>query len=294
MLKPLWKGSAPLTATTFLMIGALAVAAIGLAVDPRIITGAPAWLKPAKFAASVGIYTATLAWIFSLLPEWPRTRRIVGWTTAVALVLEIVLIDLQAFRGTTSHFNASTLLDGAIFTVMGVAIMVQTISTIWVAVALWRQRFQDRALGWALRLGMAITIVGALSGGLMPPIAAHTVGAPDGGPGLPGTGWSTEAGDLRVAHFAGLHAMQALPIVAVVLARRRVTDAARVRLVLTASASYTGLFAVLLTQALRGQSIVAPDALTIAALSVWGLGTAAAVVAAVAGDRHVSRTAVLN
>lgn len=167
MLKHLWKGSAPLTGTAVLMLGALAIAVTGLVFDPRIITGAPAWLKPAKFAVSIAICSATLAWIFTLLPDWTRTRRIVGWTTAIALVLEVVLIDTQAFRGTTSHFNTSTLLDGAIFSVMGAAIMIQTISTIWVAVALWRQRFQDRALGWALRLGMTMTIVGAMTGGLM-------------------------------------------------------------------------------------------------------------------------------
>ena len=34
------------------------------------------------------------------------------------------------------------------------AIVVQTLSTIAVAVALWRQRFDGHALGWALRLGM--------------------------------------------------------------------------------------------------------------------------------------------
>src|SRR6266545_3139120 len=105
MLKRLWQGNIPLTATGFLMLAALAAALVGLAVDPRVITGAPAWLKPAKFAVSIAIYTLTLAWIFTLIPGWVNTRRIVGWTTAIALVLELAIIDLQAWRGTTSHFN---------------------------------------------------------------------------------------------------------------------------------------------------------------------------------------------
>jgi hypothetical protein len=311
MFTQLWKASAPLTATAVLMLGALAIAVVGLAVDSRVITGASAWLKPAKFAVSIAIYTATLAWIFTLIPEWTRTRRIVGWITAVALIFEIILIDVQALRGTTSHFNTSTVLNGAIFSIMGAAILVQTISTIWVAVAVWRHQFQDRALGWALRLGMAITIVGAMTGGLMTRptteqleaaragqsmtvAGAHTVGGPDGGPGLPGTGWSTEHGDVRVAHFLGLHALQVLPIVAFVLGRRRFSDRVRTRLTLTVAASYAGLYAILLTQALRGQPLVAPDALTITTLGVWALATTATAMAAVVGENHVSRTVVLN
>jgi len=308
MVSKFWKGSAPLTATGLLMLVVLSGTVIGLAVDPRIITGAPAWLKPAKFAASIAIYTFTLAWIFSLIPEWRRTRRVVGWTTAVTLVLEIALISLQAFRGTTSHFNFATLFDGVVFTIMGAAILVQTFSTVAVAVALWRQKFVDRALGWALRLGMTMTIVGALTGGLMTRptshqldtaragermtvVGAHTVGGPDGGPGLPGTGWSTDHGDLRVAHFLGLHALQALPILALVLARRRVSDLVRLRLTIMGAASYMTLFAILLSQALRAQPVLAPDALTIALLSVWVFATAAGAVVSAAVVKPCRKTA---
>lgn len=298
MLTRLWRSSPPLTATALAMFVALAGAAVGLALDPRTITGAPAWLKPAKFAVSIAIYTFTLAWIFTLLPEWIRMRRVVGWTTAITLVLEVLIIDLQAYRGTTSHFNVATALDGTLFTIMGAAIVVQTLSTIAVAVALWRHRFADPALAWALRLGMTITIVGAMSGGLMTRpspdqlaaaraghglrvVGSHTVGAADGGPGLPGTGWSTRHGDVRVPHFLGLHALQALPLVALLLPRRRLNDLVRARLTVIAALSYAALFGILLAQALRGDSLVAPDPLTLTLLAVWGMSTAAAVVAVV-------------
>src|SRR5262245_18250779 len=101
MLQRLWRTSPELIATGALMLIVLAGAIVGLAVDPRVITGAPAWLKPAKFAASITIYTVTLAWIFTFIPAWARTRRVVGWLTAITMVLEMTIIAVQAWRGTT-------------------------------------------------------------------------------------------------------------------------------------------------------------------------------------------------
>lgn len=241
--------------------------AAGLWLDDRIITGAPAWLKPTKFAVSTGVYSLTLAAFLTAIPEWTRTRRMVSLVTIVVMWLEMAIIDLQAWRGTTSHFNASTPLDGALFGIMGVAIVSQTVASAAVAVALWRRAFTDRTFGWALRIAMTLTIVGALTGGLMTrptdgqlaeartgtPLTtagAHTVGAPDGGPGLPITGWSTQHGDLRVPHFVGLHAMQLLPLVAFAVRRR--PEVERTRLTLGAAALYALTFVLLLVQALRG------------------------------------------
>ena len=297
----LWAASPPLTAVGLLMLLVLLGSVVGLIVDPRTITGAPAWLKPAKFAISTAIYSLTLAWVFTSLREWPRTRHLVGWITALVFVLEVAIIDAQAWRGTTSHFNIATPLDATLFAVMGSAIIIQTLTSIAVAVALWRQPFADAALGWALRLGMTLTIVGATMGGMMtrpttlqleevrasgqmPLAGAHTVGAPDGGPGIPGTGWSTGHGDLRVPHFVGLHALQALPVVALLLPRRRGDDRRRAYVVGVAAASYMGVFVLLMWQALRGQSVLAPDGVTAIAWVVWALTTAVGV--AVASGFH--------
>jgi hypothetical protein len=309
-LARLWQADKPLTAVGLLMVAALVASLAGLAFDPRIITGAPAWLKPAKFAASIAIYTLTLAWVFTYLPAWRRTRRIIGWMSAVVFVLELVIIDVQAWRGTTSHFNVGTPLDALLFSVMGAAIVVQTLSSVAVAVALWRQPFADRALGWALRFGLALTIVGAATGGLMTrptaaqlageragtPMAvagAHTVGAADGGAGLPGTNWSREHGDLRVPHFVGLHALQVLPLVLLVVRRR--SEATQVRLMMAAASSYLSLYGILLWQALRGQPVLGPDAVTTIVLLTWLVASAAAAGLAIGGKPRIrSATPVLS
>ena len=286
-----WRADRLLTATGLFLLAALAAFSLGVVLDSRVVTGAPVWLKPAKFAASTAIYSFTLAWVFRFLGDWPRTRRVVGRLTAAIFVIEVGIIALQAARGTASHFNTATLLDSVLFSVMGAGIVTQTIASGFVAVALWRQRFADRAVGWALRLGMTLTIVGALTGGLMtrptsdqiaaarvtqqmPVSGAHTVGVPDGGPGLPGVGWSTRHGDLRVAHFVGLHALQLLAAVLLLLpvawsARRRV------RTILMASASHAALFAILLWQALRGEPLVTPGAPTLLVLAAWAATTVA-------------------
>jgi hypothetical protein len=304
----LWEGDRPLTVTGLVMLPLLAAFAVGIAVDPRLVTGAPVWLKPAKFAASIAIYTLSLAWAFRYLRDWPRLRRVVGRGTAATLVLEMAIIAGQAARGTASHFNVGTPLDAALFATMGVAIFAQTLLSAAVAMALWRSRTADAVMGRALALGLTITVVGASVGGLMTqPTAAqreefgrtgrlavagaHTVGAPDGGAGLPGTGWSLERGDLRVPHFVGLHAFQVLPLVALLMARRRWPMATRIRLITIVGASYAGVLVLLTWQALRAQSFARPDALTVTSFAVWGTLTIVALAAVLYKPRSVAVTA---
>jgi hypothetical protein len=147
------------------------------------------------------------------------------------------------------------------------------------------ERIPDRAFAWSLRLGLLISLVGMAAGFFMVRptpeqratmatnhgpriVGAHSVGVADGGPGLPVVGWSTVGGDLRVAHFFGLHAMQVLPFFAWFVARRsksfaRFKEIHRLALVLTVGFAYLGLVLLLTWQALRGQSVIHPDVQTL-------------------------------
>ncbi len=290
-----WGDSWPLMATAVLMLPSLGVSLVGLLLDPRVIAGAPAWLKPAKFAISTLIYTGSLAWLLRYVTVWPRVTRVAAWTTAVALVIEIALIDLQAARGATSHFNQTTSFDIAVFSIMGGMIALLWIASVVLLLALFRQRFTDPAWAWALRLGLLVTVLGSAMGGLMlaprdeqvrtgrQPSGGHTIGAPDGTPGLPLMNWSRTHGDLRVPHFFGLHGLQAIPMLAWTVGRRR---RLRTSMVATVAASYLALIAILVAQALAGQSIARPDGPIGLALATWALTSVAALALLRMSDGH--------
>jgi hypothetical protein len=287
-----------LTILGFIMAADLVLALSGLVVDRRVITGAPAWLKPAKFAISTMIAAWSFAFCIASTSIWPRFTRALDIVLATGLLLEIALIDMQAARGTSSHFNFATRFDGAVFAVMGVSILCIWLAMLLLTVVLFRQPYASSAWGWSLRLGMVLALIGTGSGGLMTvpnsqqlavahasgrlPIAGgHTVGAPDGGPGLPVTGWSADHGDLRVAHFLGMHGLQVLPLLAWWIARRRFAgdDRAQRNLVFAVAASYLALFGLVLWQAFRGQSIAQPDSLSLAGFTAWLVLTAVTVIA---------------
>jgi hypothetical protein len=275
-----------LTVLGFVMAADLVFTSVGLVVDHRVITGVPAWLKPAKFALSTMIAGWSFAFCIASLRAWPRLAGALDWILALALAIEIALIDMQAARGTTSHFNLATRFDSAVFGVMGVSIACIWLAMLVLTVLLFRQSFAGSAWGWSLRLGMVLALIGTGSGGLMTTpnsrqladahasgrltiAGGHTVGAPDGGRGLPVTGWSADHGDLRIAHFVGMHGLQVLPLLAWWIGRRRVAPDEQRKLVFAIFTSYLGLFGLLLWQAFRGQSIAQPDGLMLASFAVW-------------------------
>ncbi|WP_115944132.1 hypothetical protein [Amycolatopsis thermalba] len=298
----------PMMWTAGLMAGMTVVSLAGLALDDRVLLGAPIWLKPLKFAISIAVYCVTWAWLLTLLRRGQRLAAGVSTAIAVIVVVEYAIIVLQVVRGRASHFNAATAFDAALFAIMGVSIAALWTGTLVLTILLLRTEIADPAARWAIRLGAVVSLAGIGLGALMVGpteeqsrslrdgtfeglIGAHSVGVADGGPGMPLTGWSTTGGDLRIPHFVGMHALQVLPLFALlltVLARRFArleSGLVRARLVAVAGFGYAGVVALVTWQALRGQPLIRPDAWTSLALAGLVLGGAAGASWALAASR---------
>ncbi|MBP2322756.1 hypothetical protein JOF56_003141 [Kibdelosporangium banguiense] len=277
----------PLLVLTALMAATLLLSVGGLLFDDRVLRGEPLWLKPFKFSVSIGVYALTLAWLISLLGKGRKVVWWMGTISAAMLILEMIALVTQVFRVQPSHFNNAPGFDSLVFRMMGVAIVVMWLSNLVVALIVLRQRFVGAPMLWAIRFGLVLALIGMAVAFMMPQptpeqlellrndvqpalIGGHSVGVPDGGPGMPITHWSTTGGDLRIPHFVGIHAMQALPLLAFFFGRRfgGRSELTRTRLIFVATFAYAGLLALTIWQALRGQPLIHPDGLT---LGVFGL-----------------------
>jgi len=287
-LQKLFKSNRPLAINTALTAVLIIFFSVGIIADSRMVTGVPVWLKPLKFAISISVYCFTMLFFLNIIDTTKRWRarlvNILSWTIVITFAAEWLAVITQALRGTTSHFNMATLFDSIMWSIMGIAILILWIANFIIAGLLMRQKFDNKAFAWSLRLGMIITIIGMglgylmtsptaiqmaswEAGGAVTAAGAHAVGIEDGGPGLPVLNWSTEGGDLRIGHFIGMHALQVIPLFGFFLTRRRKNYSQankNTKVIFAVSFSYLAFVLLVTWQALRAQSIIAPDILTIA------------------------------
>jgi hypothetical protein len=302
----------PLMIMVAAMAGLVVVAGVGLLVDDRQLLHESIWAKPFKFGVSFVLYGATLAWMLPKLRRARRTMWTLGTVFAVTGLVDVAFIAVQAARGTYSHFNTNT--DP--FNAVGQEVFKSGViglfgASVLIAVMLLFQRVGERALTWSLRAGIALAVLGMgvaffiagssegartvedAYGQQVTLMGAHGVGVPDGG-GMPITNWSTVGGDLRVPHFIGLHAIQVFVLAVLVLtalAGRVVwlrDERVRAQLTGVVILGYTGLFVITAWQAIRGQSLVHPDATTWTAFgSTVAVTTLLAALTIVAAHRRV-------
>lgn len=213
------------------------------------VLGINAWIKPLKFALSIAIYAWTMAWFIAYLPTF--NKNLFAGSVIALLGFEISYIALQAARGQLSHFNISTPFYRSLYMLMAFAATAVAAYTAYIGVLFFAGRFTQLEAHylWSIRLGILLFVVFSFEGFLMGAKLSHTVGGPDGSIGLPLVNWSLKYGDLRIAHFVGMHAMQVLPLLSFYLIRNSF-------LTILVAFVYASVATMVLVIALNGKPIV--------------------------------------
>lgn len=208
-----------------------------------------AWFKPLKFALSTTLLSWAMAWYVGYLPKGNDIIAF-NWIFVSTLAFEVIYITYQASVGKGSHYNVATPLYSFLFSMMALAASIATLAVGYIGIKFFGPTIEplpDYYL-WAIRFGILLFVIFAFQGFAMGANMAHTVGASDGTKGIPFLNWSLSHGDLRIAHFVGMHALQILPLLAWFVLKD-------VKWTIAISILYGLLAVFVLWQALRGISI---------------------------------------
>ena len=234
----------------------LIILAIVSLFDSTEILGINRWIKPMKFFVSTAIYVWTVAVYLFYLKGYKKSTFVISWGMVLIFAVELGAVVLQAARGTTSHFNIKEPFDGILFAVMGIFIVGNTLLAAYLLFLYFTGEIDlPKSIVWGMRCGLILFLAASFEGGYMSTQMAHTVGAADGGAGLPMVNWSIKNGDLRVAHFFGMHAFQAVPLFAYTLEKYNIKSPTAWTFIF--AAVYFVIFTLLFIQALNGQPLFA-------------------------------------
>ncbi len=218
-----------LTRSGLFLLALLIPSFIASLVDPRLFEGASTWIKPMKFQLSVGLYLLTAAWFMAYTrPAFQHSRRrsLLSGLLAAGALYEVLYISLQGSLAEASHFNNNDALHSLLYSLMGIGALLLTAMVGWqgVEVARHRQSGLTGVLRWSIAIGLVLTFVlSVIAGFTISTLDSPIVGMEKATiTPLLGFGWATNAGDVRVAHFIGTHAMHLLPLAGWVLSKRRV------------------------------------------------------------------------
>lgn len=246
------------------------------------------WRKPILFGISGGLTCLSAGWVWSLLPR-RRGDGLLAAFMAGTLLVEVLLIDLQCWRGVASHFNRTTPLDSLLYDTMGVLILLVSAVLLDLTVRLFRGGCSGPAdMLLAARAGMVFLVISC-------------------GLGI----WVGVNGDLRVAagldpdrfgdagvpkfpHGIAIHAIQWLPAVAWTARRAGLSSGRRSRFVVLATIGTALLLIYALRQTLLGQPRFppGPEAVFLAGIGVVCIVIPAALIFAAAGSRILGGSAL--
>lgn len=259
--RPLPLEFGPMTRLAVILALASVPLIAAMLLDTRLIDGESIWLKPLKFHAALVIYLVTLAFFARYLPSGLTERR--SWRVYQGVVIaciaaEVIWIGAAAALGTTSHFNISSPVWAALYSLMGTAAVTLTSMSLVMGIAIWRNSAIGLApaLKLSIALGLILTFVlTVITAGYMAGTPGHYVGTPLTGAKLPVLGWSREVGDLRAPHFLATHPLHGVPVIGW-LATRTMPEGWAIPTVWLAAIAYAALVGLAFAQSLAGQPLI--------------------------------------
>jgi hypothetical protein len=221
--------------------------------NTKVVLGINSVIKPMKFALSIWVFSWTMALILYYVHDVRKVENY-SWAAVVAFGFEQLAITSQALRGELSHFNKTTPYNSILYSLMGVFIVVITLWTAYMTYVFMRQKtyMLRPATVLSIKIGLIYCVVFSLFGGYFSGLEGHTVGAKDGGNGLWFLNWSKMFGDLRVAHFFGIHSLQIIPLFGVLAEKISLDSSLSVQVVWLFSFSYLSYVLFTMVQGLMG------------------------------------------
>lgn len=268
-----WRNRQQVWFDTGLVFVGLLVLCAGLPfIDDRTLAGVSVWSKPLKFCLSLAVFFGTLAWFAQLLKPTTgaganaavldyfhsKPGKALIWVPVVAAIFEIAYIIFQAAQGEASHFNISTSFTAVMYSLMGFGAVLLVGSCLWLGCKILGRHGLHDPYVLAVGVGLILSFVlGGGIGGYLGNSSGHWVGGTlNDALGTPLFNWSMDGGDLRVSHFFGLHAMQALPLFALILPQQ-LSRLARWALVVFFACGYSAFTLATFVQAVNGQPLIA-------------------------------------
>lgn len=213
LFKILLKRNKILTYSGSLFLVAAIILGIYSSMNSVSVLGINSMFKPIKFTLSTWIYSWTLAYLLFYVNNQQKVKWF-SYLSVFVMLFENSVIIVQALKGKLSHFNQLELVGGILYALMGVLIVWLTTATLFLSIRFITQKTYSitPAFTLSIKIGLIIFVIFSFFGGYMSVLNTHHVGGEMGKSGLPFLNWSTLYGDLRVAHFFGIHSLQIIPL----------------------------------------------------------------------------------
>jgi hypothetical protein len=213
------------------------------------VWGINAFYKPMKFYLSTVLLVWAMGWYMQYLPS-NQSVTAYSWGMILLLGFENIYITWRASQGELSHFNVTTPFSASMYSMMAVASASISFWTAYIGILFFSNKIADisESYLWGIRLGIILFVLFSLQGFAMGGRMTHTIGGADGSEGLPVVNWSKKYGDLRIAHFLGMHALQIIPFLSFYVVRN-------VKMVFVLALVYGIITLAIFIQALQGKPL---------------------------------------